>query len=332
MNCQKLMDYIRGEISGRKKNSRENLDKSRSDFTAIRSLLKCAKRNSSDFEKLKTSQDTARMLRMIYLKNFEMLIAWAGEISEASDILVKLQKGDYQAVTSEDYKTLTDLSRGGISLTLLAVMNEFAHKCSYDFPARRPLLALLEIINPKYRLELYTELLSALLPSEQEQAASKASKELEELRAELVSTYSLLNASEESLERSRQEGAELALIDVMKRMNSEEAGMLIDQFSRAEQTLKQLSSSGYKIPSELASVPLCVRMFMRTMRDVFSVSPLHSLGEVLTITFEESISSYDYNGSDFEDAQDRKTVKVLSPGWKCGDEIFSLPKVIEVKN
>ena len=72
-------------------------------------------------------------------------------------------------------------------------------------------------------------------------------------------------------------------------------------------------------------------MFMQTMRNVFMISPIHKMGETLSLTFEDS-GKYDYSGSDFEDSDEAKTVKVLSPGWKCRDEVFSMPKVIEVSS
>ena len=113
-------------------------------------------------------------------------------------------------------------------------------------------------------------------------------------------------------------------------MNSHEAGQLLDQFAKSEQTLKQLSMSGYTVPKELSSVSLCVRMFMRTMRNVFMISPVHVIGEKLTLTLEQA-ERYDYSGSDFDGSDEIKNVEVISPGWRYGKEIFSLPKVIECR-
>ena len=101
--------------------------------------------------------------------------------------------------------------------------------------------------------------------------------------------------------------------------------MLLDLFAKSEQTLKQL---GREIPKELSSVSMCVRMFMRTMRNVFMISPVHVIGEKLKLTLEQA-EKYDYSGSDFENGDEIKNVEVISPGWRYGNEVFSLPKVIE---
>ena len=107
--------------------------------------------------------------------------------------------------------------------------------------------------------------------------------------------------------------------------------MLLDQFAKAERTLKQLSSSGYEIPPELFSVSLCVKIFMRTMREVFRVSPVHKIGERLSLTLEQS-ENYDYRGSPFTGSGEAKQVEVISPGWRYGQEVFSQPKVLEIRS
>ena len=53
------------------------------------------------------------------------------------------------------------------------------------------------------------------------------------------------------------------------------------------------------------------------------------IGEKLSITLEQAIQKYDYSGSDFDGPDEVKKVEVISPGWRYGKEVFSLPKVIE---
>ena len=154
---------------------------------------------------------------------------------------------------------------------------------------------------------------------------------IEKLKAELESAYIRLNSSEEDIERLQKESSEHAAIDVLAKMNSPESEMLLDQFAKAERTLKQLSSSGYEIPPELFSVSLCVKIFMRTMREVFRVSPVHEIGERLSLTLEQS-ENYDYRGSPFTESGEAKQVEVISPGWRYGQEVFSQPKVLEIRS
>lgn len=43
-------------------------------------------------------------------------------------------------------------------------------------------------------------------------------------------------------------------------MNSQASGMLIDQFARCEQTIRQASEKGITLPEEYASISLCVNI------------------------------------------------------------------------
>ena len=347
----RFTEYLSGAIARRRKERAGRLMKSRTTFFVVRHLYEAAGKSELDLEMLINARDrdtgeTVRYnLTKLNITNFEALRKWAGQVDVLSSSLAKLETGGRQSLTDDEFKALVSLKERKPAPQLLSVMWRFAQKCNEAFTAKPLLLDMLAIVHPNDIDPLYRMLLLTLAPKirreskrenrtdtpELTEDAKKLAEQNEELKTELESLYIRLNASEESLERSRQEGAELAVIDVLARMNSQEAGMLIDQFAKAEQTLKQLSSSGYKIPNELASVPLCVRMFMQTMRNVFMISPIHKMGETLSLTFEDS-GKYDYSGSDFEDSDEAKTVKVLSPGWKCGDEVFSMPKVIEVSS
>ncbi|MBQ7219382.1 MAG: hypothetical protein IJS28_00190 [Synergistaceae bacterium] len=342
----KLAEYVSEETAKRRKFSSVRLLKSKTSFFAARHLYECAGKTPADFEKLKVLRDedmadaVRTILKRLEIKDFAELKKWAAEEKANADTLVQLQMKGRQGVSNSDFKAILRLKEKTSAPYLLTLMWLFSAKCSDDYPAKKGLAEFLEIIHPNDIGRLYKVLLLELAPkskddddSDSQEAASvkdsgKYEAQVEELRAELESAYIRLNASEENFERFQQESAELAVVDVLAKMNSQEAGQLLDQFAKSEQTLRQLSSSGYTVPKELSSVSLCVRMFMRTMRSVFRISPVHVMGEKLKLTLEQA-ERYDYSGSDFADDNEVKTVEVISPGWRYGKEIFSLPKVIE---
>ena len=346
----RLTDYISDGITKRKKFNAVRLLKSRTSFFAARHLYECAGKTAADFEKLKVLRDedmadaVRNILKRLEINDFAELKKWAAEVKANSDTLAQLQMKGRQGISSTDFKAVIRLREKTSAPYLLTLMWLFSTKCSDDYPAKKGIAEFLEIIHPNDISRLYKVLLLDLAPKikdDEEGSSSRAGKsvnddadekhdaQIEELRAELESAYIRLNASEENFERFQQDSAELAVVDVLTKMNSQEAGQLLDQFAKSEQTLKQLSSSGYTIPKEISSVSLCVRMFMRTMRNVFMISPVHVIGEKLKLTLEQATQKYDYSGSDFADDSEVKTVEVISPGWRYGKEIFSLPKVIE---
>ncbi len=345
----RVAEYVSEEIIKRKKFNAVRLLKSRTSFFAIRHLYECAGKTSAEFEKLKVLRDedmadaVRNILRRLDINDFAELKKWAAEENANSEILVQLQAKGKQAVSTSDLKAVIRLREKTSAPYLLALMWLFSMKCSDDYPAKNGLAEFLEIIHPNDISRLYKVLLLELAPKSKydddetssgteervnDKPDEKHDAQIEELRAEIESLYIRLNASEENFERFQQDSTELAVVDVLAKMNSPESGQLLDQFAKSEQTLKQLSSSGYTVPKEISSVSLCVRMFMRTMRGVFRISPVHVIGEKLKLTLEQA-ERYDYSGSDFADSNDVKTVEVISPGWRYGKEIFSLPKVIE---
>ena len=339
-----LVEYIAEEIVSRKKFSSSRILKSKTSYFAVKRLYEC--KSSADLDKLRALRDedmadaVKSVLSRLAIKDMAGLREWAKEVESNAETLAQLQANGRQGVNAQDFKALLRIKERTPAASLLAVLWRFSVKCSDDYPAKKGLVELLEIIHPNDIGRLYKILLLELAPvskddePESDKAESRDSTKLEaqfeELKAELESAYIRLNASEEKFERFQQESAELAVVDVLEKMNSQECDMLLDQFARSEQTLKQLSASGYSVPKELSSVSLCVRMFMRTMRNVFMISPVHSIGERLSLTLEQA-ERYDYSGSDFVNADDVKTVEVISPGWRHGKDIFSLPKVIECR-
>ena len=339
-----LAEYVADEITKRKKFNSMRLLKSKTSYFAARHVYECAGKTTADLEKLKNLRDedmaeaVRSVLKRLDIQDFTGLKKWASDVKANADILVHIQAEGKQSVSLSDLKSVIRLKDRTSAPYLLTLMWLFSVKCSDDFPAKNLLAEFLEIIHPNDISRLYKVLLLDIAPKSkddddaldtaEDKTPVKHDAEVEALRAEIESLYIRLNASEETFERFQQESAELAVVDVLAKMNSQEAGQLLDQFAKSEQTLKQLSSGGYTVPKELSSVSLCVRMFMRTMRNVFRISPVHVIGERLKLTLEQA-ERYDYSGSDFADDGEVKTVEVISPGWRYDKEIFSLPKVIE---
>ena len=358
-DMKRFTEYLTKALSKRRKANQIMLIRSKDNFIAAKQLFDCGGKKKQDFERLMSSQSSEivqlmdEVLDMWGIEDFESLHRWREEIDLNAAILVKLLTYGRKRLSDEEFAAV--VNAGEIrdkkgDAYLMMIMYEFALSAEEDkLPVKDIMPEFLEIMHPRDVARLYKMLLLTLAPdvvkpkktkpkdthkeSERESEPeeidnTKYSAQIEELRAELESAYIRLNASEENFERFQQESAELAVVDVLAKMNSQEYGQLLDQFAKSEQTLKQLASSGYTVPKELSSVSLCVRMFMRTMRNVFKISPVHVIGDRLKLTLEQA-ERYDYSGSDFADDSEVKTVEVISPGWRYGKEVFSLPKVIE---
>ncbi len=348
----RFREYLDAEIDWRKKAREGTLMRSRVDYAALTRLYSCASKNEAAFEGLKNSGDkdithsVDFILNAVSIDDFSGLQEWASKMKDYAALLVKLLNEGRPALTDKEFAGLVKLKREG-RITLLMIMLLFCEMCGDDF-APKPILAeYLVILKPEKARNLYKMLLLTLAPKQQDTDSpqedetqnhtqetspeiSQLREQIDTLKAELEGAYIRLNSSEEDYDLLQKEGKEAAINEVLSLMNSKESGMLIDQFAKCEKAMKDLSAKGIALPQEYSSLSLCVRIFMRTMRNIFGVSPVLKPGDVIEMTLDQA-ERYIYTGSDFRDSEEVKKVEVTSPGWKRNDEIFSLPQVMECR-
>ena len=363
----RLKDYVESELSSRRKVGEGKLLLSRMDFTALMRLYSCAWKNQTSLEGLKNSgdkditQSVGFILKVLEIDDFAGLVEWASKVKHYAELLAKIELEGKKAVSRQELTSLVrlkDLEGNEARFNLSAIMSVFCDMCSDNFTLKKTLAEYISLIHTRHAKPLYEMLLLTLAPkrsrrsakSESDSQSQKADsdspdstdspetpvspetaallEQIDTLKAELEGAYIRLNSSEENYDILQREGKEAAMNDVLALMNSPASGMLIDQFAKCEQTLKTLAEKGVHLPEEYSSLSLCVRIFMRTMRNVFGVTPVLELGKTLKINLDQSLR-YIYTGSEFENAEERKKVKVTSPGWIRKGEIFSPPQVME---
>ena len=349
---ERFREYLGAEMDWRKKAGEGKLMMSRVDHTALMRLYSCASKNEATLEGLKNSGDkdiansVEFILNAVKVNDFSGLQEWTSKMKDYAALLVKLLREGRSSLTDEKFVSLLKLKREG-RITLLMVMSLFCEMCGNDFELKPILAEYLVILRPEKARHLYKMLLLTLAPKQQDSDSeqedetqnqnqefspeiSQLKEQIDTLKAELEGAYIRLNSSEENYDLLQKEGKEAAINEVLSLMNSKESGMLIDQFAKCEKAMKDLSAKGIALPEEYSSLSLCVRIFMRTMRNIFGVSPVLKPGDVIEMTLDQA-ERYIYTGSNFRDSEEVKKVEVTSPGWKRNDEIFSLPQVMECR-
>lgn len=348
----RFREYLDAEIIWRKKAGEGKLMKSRVDYTALTRLYSCTSKNEAAFEGLKNSGDkdiahsVQFILNAVSIDDFSGLQKWVAKMKNYAALLVKLLNEGRSSLTDDEFSSLLKLHYEG-RVTLLMIMSLFCEMCGDDFAPKTVLAEYIVIIRPEKTRHLYKMLLLTLAPKQQDTDSpqedetqtqpqetspeiSQLKEQIDTLKAELEGAYIRLNSSEENYDLLQKEGKEAAINEVLSLMNSKESGMLIDQFAKCEKAMKDLSAKGIALPQEYSSLSLCVRIFMRTMRNIFGVSPVLKPGDVIEMTLDQA-ERYIYTGSNFRDSEEVKKVEVTSPGWKRNDEIFSLPQVMECR-
>lgn len=171
----------------------------------------------------------------------------------------------------------------------------------------------------------------------QENKKNSQSELLQNLREQNDDLRSALEYASRQLDKLQKEERQTtkqadnqAMVEFLSRLNSGSGGMILDQFSMAEQTLKKLRQCGFAIPVELESVPACIRLFMNQIRSM-GIRPICPLGTMLLLNLKES-EAFQYLGSNFTGPEETKTVEVTAPGWKYGDSLISQCRVREVES
>ena len=153
--------------------------------------------------------------------------------------------------------------------------------------------------------------------------------ENDDLRAAAEIAQHQLEALQEEIEHIRDEAKQETVINFFQEMNSGQHSNLLDQFLKAELLVRQLRQQGTEIPQEIELIPSLIRMFTRFVK-MQGIRPKAVVGDQKVITLSES-DEYEYTGSNWEDPDERKTVKIKSAGWIYADTLISKPKAEEVK-
>ena len=321
----KFKEYLASEISARKNTRPHKIMMSITDHAALMRLYKCAGKGWAYLEGLIVSgdkeivQSVQYFMKILEITDPESLKAWGARVERLADILVRRQKNGRDGITDDEFslmKKFRDIEEDDkpTRLLLLTSMSLFAVNCGEEFTPKSMMAEYLEIMNPHKVIGLY-KMLFQTITAYRRRDRKPARQNLE----------APVQTPETPIQ---EEGHEAAVNEVLDLLNSQESGMLLDQFAKAENTLRQLAAKEIAIPEELSSLSLCVKIFMRTMRNVFGISPVFKTGEILEMSLDQA-QRYIYSGSDFADDEDTKKVEVIAPGWKRGEDIFSLPRIIE---
>lgn len=330
--------FIESETASRKNDEEHYIRDSISRFKAAEMLLNAANTDEKTWRSELTAKGVSRHVRnlagKLRLSGFQSITRWAARTDELTKSLIMLYSGKRTSLG------LADTDRHG-SVRIMCAMLAFLHACP-DFPLASGLRELLRIMNPQRTDEVFQKFLEFIRPEDRgdEGAAESGgtpqtvcdvdalTSRAEDLKNALECAQIQIASYEREIAGLREEMEDAVWLDVMTQMNSPAFGMLLDQFAAAEENLARLRRDGFNIPKELESVAACVRLFMRAVRS-FGVVPLREVGAALDIDLEQS-EEFDYSGTEFESADNIITIRIVSPGWKYKDTVFSRPRAVSV--
>ncbi len=155
-------------------------------------------------------------------------------------------------------------------------------------------------------------------------------QENEDLRSGLEITTREVEEFRNNISQFREEEKKLAVSSFFQSLNNSQYGYLLDQMAYSEKQLRLLKDKGYQFPEEVESIPLTIRMFMRFLKE-YGILPIETGGSEREVSLRDCQSS-DYSGSPFLVEEEKKTVRIVSSGWKIEDILISKPRVEETSS
>lgn len=160
-----------------------------------------------------------------------------------------------------------------------------------------------------------------------EQAMQKISR----LENTLERTNTMFQDLQDEFEEQLQASKIKELADFFARLNSEKYGCILDELLVMRKGIDELRKSSYELPIEINGLLIMVKKLIQFVRDSH-IEPIMHINSVLEVTASD-VEYCNYEGTPFTAPEEKKQVKVISPGWIYKDKEFQIarPKIKEEK-
>lgn len=157
----------------------------------------------------------------------------------------------------------------------------------------------------------------------------QALKRVEQLERMLERTSTMLQDLQDEFEEQLEMSKVKELADFFARLNSEKYGCILDELLVVRKGVDELRKNNFEIPIEINGLLIMVKKLIQFVRDSH-IEPMMKINSVKEVMASD-VEFCNYEGTPFETLDEKKTVKVVSPGWVYKDKELQIsrPKVKE---
>ncbi len=139
----------------------------------------------------------------------------------------------------------------------------------------------------------------------------------------------MLQDLQEEFEEQLAEGKAKELTDFFARLNSEKYGCILDELLVVRKGVEELRRSDFELPIEINGLLIMVKKLIQFVRDSH-IEPIMKIGSTREVTAAD-VEFCNYEGTPFQTPEEKKQVRVVSPGWLYRDKELQIsrPKVKE---
>lgn len=167
--------------------------------------------------------------------------------------------------------------------------------------------------------------------SEKPLSYEQALRRVEQLENILERTNMMLQDLQDEFEEQLETSKIKELTDFFAKLNSEKYGCILDELLITRKGIDELRKSDYELPIEINGLLIMVKKLIQFVRDshIEPMMKINSIREVIA----SDIEFCNYEGTPFTTPDEKKKVKVVSPGWIYKDKELQIsrPKVKEEK-
>lgn len=155
----------------------------------------------------------------------------------------------------------------------------------------------------------------------------QALRKIEHLENALERTNTMLQDLQEEFDEELEASKAKELADFFARLNSERYGCILDELLVVRKGVDELRKNNYELPIEINGLLIMVKRLIQFVRDSH-IEPIMKIDSLREVTASD-VEFCNYEGEPFASAQEKKTVKVISPGWVYKDKELQIsrPKV-----
>jgi len=157
----------------------------------------------------------------------------------------------------------------------------------------------------------------------------QALRRIEHLENNLERTNTMLQELQDEFDEQLETSKVKELADFFARLNSERYGCILDELLVIQKGVNTLRKNNYELPIEINGLLIMVKKLIQFVKDSH-IEPIMKINSTLEVVASD-VEFCNYEGSPFVSPDDKKQVKVVSPGWlyKDKDLQISRPKVKE---
>ncbi len=168
-------------------------------------------------------------------------------------------------------------------------------------------------------------------PEKPPMTLEQALDEIDRLQGILDRTNALFQEYQDEFEQQLAESKVKELAEFFARLNSEKYGCIIDELLVVRKGVNDLRKRNYQLPMQINGLLMLVGHMIAFVQDSHIV-PMMKINSKIQVTASD-VEFCNYEGSPFINADETKTVTVVSPGWIYKDKELQIsrPKVKEEK-